>query len=82
MLGAKSLAMKTSLMTLLVYASKCTQSNAVVKHHMASKRNGLEIGTSKAETLLTVFVDFILLWTVTFLILEKNRLSKCLKVKS
>lgn len=81
MLGAKSLAMKTGLVTLLVYASNSTQSNVTVEHHMASKRNGLKIGTSKAETLLTVFVDFILSWTVTFSILEKNRLSKYLKVK-
>lgn len=72
------MAMKTDLVTLFVYASNSTWSNAVVKHHMASKRNGLKIGTSKAEILLTVFIDFILLWTVTFLILEKNSLSKCL----
>lgn len=82
MLGAKSLAMKTDLATLLVYASNCTQSEAVMKHHMASNRNGLKIGTRKEETLLTVFVDFILSWTVIFLILEKNSPSNCLKVKS
>lgn len=76
------MAMNTGLVTLLVYASKSTRSNAVVKRHMANKRNRLKIGTSKAETLLTVFVDFILSWTVTFLILDKNSLSKCLKVKS
>lgn len=70
------------MVTLLVFTSNSTQSNAVVKHHMASKRNGLKIGTRKAETLLTVFVDFILSWTVAFLILEKNSLSKGLKVKS
>lgn len=66
------MAMKTGLVTLLVYASKSAQSNAVVKHHVAIKRNGLKIGTSKAETLLTAFVDFILSWIVTFLILGKK----------
>lgn len=51
------------------------ESNVVLQHHVASKAIGIKIGTSKAETFLTVFVDFVLSWTVAFFILEKNRMS-------
>lgn len=51
------------------------ESYVVQQHHVASKVIGLKIGTSKAETSLTVFVDFVLSCTVAFFILEKNRMS-------
>lgn len=56
--------------------------HVVLQHHIASKGNGLKIGISKAETFLMVFIDFVLTWTVTFLILEKIGCQIVFKAKS